>query len=118
MLWDSPHINDHGIYLWTLKHQGTHYINYIGETDTSFYNRMKGHMINTAGGNYSIPDIDVLNQLGESQNAWNGMITKGNRNKIDTFINNYQQLVPKIMNIWKLYTFSLDHLKVANGTVN
>ena len=56
-----------GIYFWTVPYfQVGSIINYIGETGASFKQRLKEHMIHTAGGNYWICDPEFEIQGVES----------------------------------------------------
>jgi hypothetical protein len=39
LLWNSPVAYQYGIYLWTIEYQNQYYLEYIGETGKSFFER-------------------------------------------------------------------------------
>jgi hypothetical protein len=84
-----------GLYLWTVQFQGGFLINYVGETGTSFFQRMKDHMIQCMGGNYRVCDAELLLK-GEKRILWNGMWRKGTRGLVPVFVEKYVELAPKI----------------------
>ncbi len=45
-----PLADQRGIYLWTIQYQKEYYVDYIGETGKSFYDRNKEHIIQLLGG--------------------------------------------------------------------
>ncbi|MFB6467872.1 hypothetical protein ACE38V_13865 [Cytobacillus sp. Hz8] len=98
LLWDSPLVNSSGIYIWTIQYQNEYFIEYIGETGISFYQRIKDHMIQSTGGNYKILDVETLQKTGQVTDAWQGMWRKGTKDKIAEFLNSYEEMAPKILN--------------------
>ena len=92
----EPIGDETGIYFWTVPYfQGGSIINYIGETGASFNQRLKEHMIHTAGGNYRICDPDFEIQ-GVERVLWNGLWRRGTRNKMSEFVSRIIELSPAI----------------------
>jgi hypothetical protein len=74
-----------GVYFWAVK-IGSHYrISHIGQTGTSFYQRMKEHIINTLGGNYRISNPEALAR-GEVEVLWDGLWREGRRGLLPEFL--------------------------------
>lgn len=64
--------NESGLYVWTVPYVGGGLIvTYVGETQSSFGQRMKEHAIQTLGGNYRVSDPDQLCQ-GVDAIVWPG----------------------------------------------
>lgn len=95
-IFDDDIAREKGIYLWTAKCSNQYFIEYIGETSTSFNQRTKEHMIQVLGGNYRIPDTSSYHSK-EVKVIWNGMWRIGTREKLGEFINSYVELAPKIV---------------------
>jgi hypothetical protein len=85
VLADCKHRKLGGIYLWAIKVGDSYRITHIGQTSTSFYQRMKEHIINTLGGNYRISDTAALKR-GESKIVWDGLWREGTREKLPDFL--------------------------------
>jgi hypothetical protein len=74
-----------GVYFWAIK-IGSHYrISHIGQTGTSFYQRMKEHIINTLGGNYRISAPEALAR-GQVEVLWDGLWREGRRGLLPEFL--------------------------------
>jgi hypothetical protein len=83
-----------GIYLLTVLYcQGGYLVTYVGETSTSFGQRIKEYLIQTLGGNYRICDPDRLCH-GEAQVLWDGLWRKGTRDKMPEYLERLEELVP------------------------
>ena len=96
VLAECPHRDASGIYLWTLRqHTGRYRVTYVGETTTSFYRRMKEHVIQTLGGNYRITDPDQAAR-GVQRVVWDGLWRKGTRDRLPEFLRRYKELAPAI----------------------
>jgi len=67
-------------------------LTYVGETGTSFGQRMKEHIIQTIGGDYRISDPKRLCQC-EDVIIWNGLWRKGTRERIGEYI----ELLPSLL---------------------
>jgi hypothetical protein len=85
VLADCKHRKLGGIYFWAIKVGDSYRITHIGQTSTSFYQRMKEHIINTLGGNYRISDPNALKR-GESEIIWDGLWREGTREKLPEFL--------------------------------
>jgi hypothetical protein len=85
VLADCKHRKLGGIYFWAIKVGDAYRITHIGQTSTSFYQRMKEHIINTLGGNYRISDANALKR-GESKILWDGLWREGTREKLPEFL--------------------------------
>ena len=96
LLFDQEVAQFAGVYLWTVQFRDGFLINYVGETGTSFYRRMKDHMIQCMGGNYRICDTEQLLE-GRKTVLWNGMWRKGTRDLAPMFVDEkYVELAPRI----------------------
>lgn len=80
-----------GIYLWAIRVGESFRVTHIGQTSTSFYHRMKEHIINTLGGNYRISDADALKR-GEPKVLWDGLWREGTRERLPAFLSNSSKL--------------------------
>ncbi len=80
-----------GVYFWAIKVNDSFRITHIGQTGTSFYQRMKEHIINTLGGNYRISDPDLLGR-GEVKPLWNGLWREGTRQQLPEFLRDSTRL--------------------------
>jgi hypothetical protein len=95
LLFDQKISQQTGVYLWTVRFRDGFLVNYVGETGTSFYRRMKDHMIQCLGGNYRICE-PMLFSRGERKILWNGMWRKGTRDLMPLFVSKYVELAPRI----------------------
>jgi hypothetical protein len=102
LLFDQEMARLEGVYLWTVRFRDGFLINYVGETGTSFYRRMKDHMIQSLGGNYRICDAEQLLK-GRKEILWNGMWRKGTRDLMPVFVDEkYVELAPRIRNFLRV----------------
>jgi hypothetical protein len=94
LLAQCPYSKESGIYLKAVKQSsGIYRVFYLGETGTSFYQRMKEHIVQTLGGNYRICDPDALRE-GIQTVIWDGLWRKGTRDKLPEFLQHYEALAP------------------------
>lgn len=91
VLADSKHRKAGGVYFWAIKVGDSYRLTHIGQTGTSFYQRMKEHIINTLGGNYRIADPDALAR-GEVKLLWNGLWREGTRERLPEFLHDSSRL--------------------------
>lgn len=88
--------NESGLYVWTVPYAGGGLIvTYVGETQSSFGQRMKEHTIQTLGGNYRVSDPDQLCQ-GVDEIVWNGLWRRGTRDKLPEYLDRFTDLAPVI----------------------
>ncbi|MFZ5453263.1 MAG: hypothetical protein ACOZF2_15500 [Thermodesulfobacteriota bacterium] len=99
LLFDHPVSKEPGLYLWTIPYSGGGYlVTYVGETSTSFWQRIKDHLIQTVGGNYRICDPDLLVR-GEAKVLWNGLWRKGTRDKMPEYLERLEEFVPVMLKL-------------------
>jgi hypothetical protein len=91
VLADCKHRKTGGVYFWAIKVGDSFRLTHIGQTGTSFYQRMKEHIINTLGGNYRISDSDLLGR-GEVKPLWNGLWREGTRQQLPEFLRDSSRL--------------------------
>lgn len=92
ILADCKHRKTGGVYFWAIKVNDSFRITHIGQTGTSFYQRMKEHIINTLGGNYRISDSDALGR-GEVKSLWEGLWREGHRERLPEFLRDSTKLL-------------------------
>lgn len=96
ILFHEPEAHLHGVYIWAIPYiHGGLIVNYVGETSTSFGQRMKDHLIQKVGGNYRITDPDQIVH-GIDAVLWNGLWRKGTRDKMGEYLEMLVELAPKI----------------------
>jgi hypothetical protein len=101
-LFVQPEAKEPGIYLWAVPYfQGGYLVTYVGETNASFGQRLKDHLIQTVGGNYRICDPDSM-MRGEPQILWNGLWRKGTRDKFHEYIARFEELGPVIRKLLQI----------------
>lgn len=92
VLADCKYRKSGGVYFWAIKVDSHFRITHIGQTGTTFYQRMKEHIINTLGGNYRISDADALAR-GEIKPLWDGLWRAGTREKLPEFLRRSSELL-------------------------
>jgi hypothetical protein len=96
ILENCPLANEAGIYFFGVRQlSGKFAISYVGETSTSFYKRLKEHVIQTLGGNYRVCEPEAMKK-GKQVIVWNGLWRKGTRNQMPEFLRRYSDLAPVI----------------------
>lgn len=94
LLFEHPVAKEPGLYLWVVPFlSGGYLITYVGETSTSFGQRVKDHCIQTVGGNYRICDPNLLVQ-GETRILWHGLWRKGTRDNMPEYLDQLEALAP------------------------
>ncbi len=92
VLADCKHRKSGGVYFWAIKVNDSFRISHIGQTGTSFYQRMKEHIISTLGGNYRICDAEAAAR-GDMRVLWDGMWREGTRGRLPEFLRQSTQLL-------------------------
>jgi len=96
VLVECPYRDASGIYLWAVRQQtGRYRVTYVGQTTTTFYQRMKEHVIQSLGGNYRITYPDQAAR-GVQRVVWDGLWRKGTRDRLPEFLRRYEELAPAI----------------------
>jgi len=99
-----------GIYFWAIRVGDSFRITHIGQTGTSFYQRMKEHIINTLGGNYRISESEALAR-GESKILWDGLWREGRRECLPEFLSGSTRLFEEAkrnLKLEKIFVAALD----------
>jgi hypothetical protein len=104
-----------GLYLWTIPFEDQYLIYYVGETGRSFFDRFTEHAQCYLHGLYRIYDPQLFAQ-GEKNLIWEGMWKAGTRDRIGDFLNQYQELSPRIYELLGLFRIFVAPLK-ANKRV-
>jgi len=100
---NSPFIKDEGIYLWTVPYKDSELVYYVGETGRNFEIRMIEHIQNYLSGEYGINEPEQLKK-GKRVRIWEGT-WRGE--KVENFLGKYEEFIPKIFELLKLYRFYL-----------
>ena len=100
---NSPFIKDKGIYLWTVPYNNSELVYYVGETGRNFEIRMTEHIQNYLSGEYGINEPEQLKK-GKRVRIWEGT-WRGE--KVENFLSKYEEFIPKIFELLKLYRFYL-----------
>ena len=107
VLGDCPYKDEPGIYLWCVPTDKFGFVvDYVGETNQSFYKRTKEHMIRTIGGDYEICDPKALTRA-EYSIIWRGLWRKGTRDKLPEFLSRVHELAPLIREFIQLHRLFL-----------
>jgi hypothetical protein len=102
LLFDHPIAKESGLYLWTVPYfQGGYLVTYIGETCTSFGQRIKEHLIQLMGGNYRICDPDLIVK-GKVEVLWNGLWRKGTRDKMPEYLERLEEFTPNLRKLLQI----------------
>lgn len=116
ILFAEPEARLPGIYLWAIPYiHGGFLVNYVGETSTSFGQRMKNHLIHKVGGNYRISDPEQMIR-GVDAVLWDGLWRKGTRDKMHEYIEKLVDLAPKIQKSIELIHVFVAPLDVETRT--
>ncbi len=110
VLADTKNRKAGGVYLWAIRVGDAYRITHIGQTATSFYHRMKEHIINTLGGNYRINDSEALAK-GESKILWDGLWREGRRECLPEFLRDSARLFEEAkrnLKLEKIFVAPLD----------
>ena len=110
VLADCKNRKEGGIYFWAIRVGDSFRITHIGQTGTSFYQRMKEHIINTLGGNYRISDTEALAR-GDSKILWDGLWREGRRECLPEFLSNstkFFEEAKRNLKLEKIFVATLD----------
>jgi hypothetical protein len=113
VLADTKNRKAGGVYLWAIRVGEAYRITHIGQTGTSFYQRMKEHIINTLGGNYRISDSEALAK-GESKVLWDGLWREGRRECLPEFLQDSSRLFEEAKRNLKLEKIFIAPLEVED----
>ena len=101
-IYDRPVARGQGIYLWTIEHNDSFMVDYVGETGHSFAQRTKEHIQAYLSGEYRILDPDLF-VTGIKKYIWEGLWRKERRYKISKFIDRQMELLPVIHKLLMSY---------------
>ncbi len=113
VLADTKNRKAGGVYFWAIRVGDAYRITHIGQTGTSFYHRMKEHIINTLGGNYRISDSEALAK-GESKVLWDGLWREGRRECLHEFLRDSTRLIEEAKRNLKLEKIFIAPLEVED----
>jgi hypothetical protein len=85
VLADCVHRKGAGIFFTAVLVGDSYRITHIGQTGTSFYQRLKEHVIQTLGGNFRICD-PVAMAKGENKVLWDGLWRPGRHAQLPEFL--------------------------------
>jgi len=85
VLADCPQRKAAGIFFTAVQVGDTYRITHIGQTGTSFYARLKEHVIQTLGGNFRICDPKSMAR-GEIKVLWDGLWRPGRHAQLPEFL--------------------------------
>jgi len=101
VLADCVHRKAAGIFLTAVLVGDNYRITHIGQTSTSFYARLKEHVIQTLGGNFRICD-PVAMASGENKVLWDGLWRPGHHGKLPEFLRDGPRLFEAARSCFKL----------------
>ncbi len=103
-----------GLYVWSISVKGQDVIYYVGLTQ-KFAVRFLEHFKEHASGGYTLND-PIKFAAGRKEQLWPGRFTK-ERKSVKEFIDRYEELVPAITALTKLYRFHLAPLTLEKRSV-
>lgn len=98
---DCTHRKEAGIFFTAVQVGDTFRVTHIGQTGTSFYARLKEHVIQTLGGNFRICDPHAL-MRGEIKVLWDGLWRPGTHARLPEFLRDGPRLLEAARNCFKL----------------
>lgn len=104
--------NDKGVYLWTVNVNGHEFPHYIGQTRRGFNQRIAEHIKSMLSGEYSPQDAAAIAQgknkvaEGAPKGFW--------PHNLPGFLDNWEKLIPNIINEIKLFRFYLAPIRVPD----
>jgi len=101
VLADCVHRKAAGIFFMAVPVGDSFRITHIGQTGTSFYARLKEHVIQTLGGNFRICD-PVAMAKGENKVLWDGLWRPGRHAKLPEFLRDGPELLEAARSCFKL----------------
>lgn len=93
-----------GIYLWTVETPDGHLVWYVGQTRTSFRQRMKEHFKEQMSGSYGVYDPTLLAQ-GERKQIWPGYYGRNENSRITLFLDEMPSLCDAMVEVAKITRF-------------
>ena len=103
-IFDSEISKNPGIYLWTVETSEGHLIWYVGQTRTSFHQRMKEHFKEQMSGSYEVYDPVLLAQ-GERKRVWPGYYGRKENRRIPEFLDEMPFLCAAMVELAKITRF-------------
>ena len=124
-IFDAEISKNPGIYLWTVETPEGHLIWYVGQTQTSFHQRMKEHFKEQMSGSYEVNDPVLLAQ-GERKQIWPGYYGRNENWRIPDFLDEMPSLCEAMVAVAKITRFFVApmeggqkfHLRVEGGIGN
>lgn len=110
VLADCVHRKGAGIFFTAAPVGDSFRITHIGQTGTSFYARLKEHVIQTLGGNFRICDPEAMAR-GEIKVLWDGLWRAGRHSELPEFLRNGPRLFEaarSCFNLEKAFVAPLD----------
>ena len=101
VLADCVHRKGAGIFFTAVQVGDSYRITHIGQTGTSFYARLKEHVIQTLGGNFRICDPQAMAR-GEIKVLWDGLWRPGRHSKLPEFLRDGHELFEAARGCFKL----------------
>jgi hypothetical protein len=101
VLAECPQRKAAGIFLTAVLVGDGYCITHLGQTGTSFYQRLREHVIQTLGGNFRICDPTALVR-GETRVLWNGLWRTGTHTKLPEFLRDGPRLFEAARQCFKL----------------
>lgn len=101
VLADCAHRKAAGIFLTAVLVGDSYRITHIGQTGTSFYARLKEHVIQTLGGNFRICDPKAMAR-GEIKVLWDGLWRPGRHANLPEYLRNGPALFEAARECFKL----------------
>lgn len=101
VLADCVHRKGAGIFFTAVLVGDTYRITHIGQTGTSFYARLKEHVIQTLGGNFRICDPQAMAR-GEIKVLWDGLWRPGRHGNLPEFVRNGPALFEAARSCFKM----------------
>ena len=95
-IFDADISKNRCIYLWTVKTPTGHLVWYVGQTRTSFRQRMKEHFKEQMSGSYGLNDPVLLAQ-GERKQISPGYYGRNENSRIPSFLDEMPEVDP---NLW------------------
>lgn len=101
VLADCAHRKGAGIFFTAVQIGDSYRITHIGQTGTSFYARLREHVIQTLGGNFRICDPQAMAR-GEIKVLWDGLWRPGRHAKLPEFLRDGPELFDAARSCFKL----------------
>jgi hypothetical protein len=101
VLADCVHRKGAGIFFTAVQVGDSYRITHIGQTGTSFYARLKEHVIQTLGGNFRICDPQAMAR-GENKVLWDGLWRPGRHAQLPDYLRDGPALFAAARSCFKL----------------